>query len=177
MNASIAFWLALMTMPTANAPSPFAFREVGAEGLELAENGKPVFVYNQAMILAPGFPETMRRSSYLHPVYAPDGTLLTDDFNADHPHHRGISWMWPEVTVNGKKSDIWMVKGFQQRFVRWGVRQANEQTARRAIENGWFDGNRKFVVEEHRPRLSTSNPKTCASLPGPGNKLPADRAR
>ena len=83
--------------------SPFAFREVGTTGLELSENGKPVFVYNHGMILAPGFPETMRRSSYLHPVYAPDGTILTDDFNADHPHHRGISWMWPEVTVDGEE--------------------------------------------------------------------------
>jgi hypothetical protein len=143
----IAFLLALAIAPAAGAPSPFAFREVGTTGLELSENGKPVFVYNHGMMLAPGFPDTMRRSSYLHPVYAPDGAVLTDDFNADHPHHRGISWMWPEVAVDGKKGDIWMVKEFQQRFVRWEARQANDQTARIAVENGWFDGDRKFVKE------------------------------
>ena len=140
----------------AAAASPFSFREIGPTGLELSEGGKPVFVYNFGMVLAPGFPEAMRRSSYLHPVYAPDGTLLTDDFNADHPHHRGISWMWPEVTVDGKKGDIWMVKGFSSGSC--AGRPARRATAARlAVENGWFDGERKFVDEEveivtHRPR-------------------------
>ena len=148
MNTSLALLLALAIAPAAGAPSPFAFRDIGATGLELADSGKPVFVYNHGMMLAPGFPETMRRSSYLHPVYAPDGTVLTDDFNADHPHHRGISWMWPEVAVDGKKGDIWMVKGFQQRFIRWGARQADDHAARLAVENGWFDGDRKFMKED-----------------------------
>ena len=148
MNTSIACLLAIVIAPLVGAPSQFAFREVGTTGLELSDSGKPVFVYNHGMILAPGFPEAMRRSSYLHPVYAPDGTVLTDDFNPDHPHHRGISWMWPEVNVDGKKGDIWTLKGFQQRFVQWGAREANDQTARLAIENGWFDGDRKFVKED-----------------------------
>ena len=130
------------------AKASFAFREVGAAGLELSDGGKPVFVYNYGMVLATGFPETMRRSCYLHPVYAPDGTLLTDDFNRDHPHHRGISWMWPEVRVDGKKGDMWTLKGFQQRFVAWKARQADGPAARLAVENGWFDGDRKFVKEE-----------------------------
>jgi hypothetical protein len=135
-------------MPAASGQSPFSMREIGSTGLELSENGKPVFVYNYGMMLAPSFPETMRRSSYLHPVFAPDGTLLTDDFNPNHPHHRGISWMWPEVTVDGKKGDIWTVKGFQQRFVQWKARELGPASARLAVENGWFDGDRRFVKEE-----------------------------
>lgn len=129
------------------AESPFAFREAGATGLELTDGGKPVFVYNFGPVLAPGFPEEMRRSCYLHPVYAPSGAVLSDDFNTDHPHHRGISWMWPTVEVGGKKGDIWMVKGFQQRFVRWKARDVEKDQARLAIENGWFDGDREFVKE------------------------------
>jgi hypothetical protein len=130
------------------AQSPFSFREISPSGLQLSDQGKPVFVYNFGMVLAPGFPETMRRSCYLHPVYAPDGTPLSDDFNQDHPHHRGISWMWPEVTVDGKKGDIWMVKGFQQRFVHWKALEATGPQARLAVENGWFDGDHKFVKED-----------------------------
>lgn len=130
------------------AQTPFVFRELGATGLELSESGKPVFVYNYGMVLAPGFPEAMRRSSYLHPVYAPNGAVLTDDFNPDHPHHRGISWMWPEVSVDGKKGDIWMVKGFQQRFVRWRARETGNGQSRLAVENGWFDGDRQLVKED-----------------------------
>jgi hypothetical protein len=142
-----AMLLTLCAAPAAG-PASFAFRQTSPTALELSEGGKPVFVYNFGMVLKPGLPESMRRSCYLHPVYAPDGTLLTDDFNADHPHHRGISWMWPEVSVDGKKGDIWMVEGFRQRFVRWKARQSEGPLARLAVENGWFDGQRKFVEED-----------------------------
>ena len=149
--AAIVF-VAVVLMLADNAvdaeTSAFDFREIGTTGLELSENGKPILVYNHGMVLAPGFPESMRRSSYLHPVYAPNGVLLTDDFNADHPHHRGISWMWPEVVVDGKKGDIWMLQGFQQRFIRWLAREADGPRARLAVENGWFDGDRQLVKED-----------------------------
>jgi len=107
-----------------------------------------VFVYNYGMMLAPGTAERYRRSTYLHPVYAPDGTVLTDDFNPDHPHHRGIFWAWEVVTVNGKTDDVWTVKGFKQKFVRWKTRQTTDSLARLAVENGWYDGEHKFVKED-----------------------------
>jgi len=136
-------------LPLPAAESRFAFREVNdSTGLELLENGKPVFVYNYGPVLAPGSPERMRRSCYLHPVYAPDGTVLTDDFNRDHPHHRGIFWAWEVVTVDGKTDDVWTVKGFRQKFVRWKARETDGPVARLAVENGWYDGERKFVKEE-----------------------------
>ena len=132
------------------AASPFAFREVSPSSLELTENGKPVFVYNFGGILAAGVPEETRRSTYLHPVYAPDGTVLTDDFNPDHRHHRGIFWAWAAVTFDGKTGDVWNLKGkgFHQKFVRWTARETNGPVARLAVENGWFDGERKFVKED-----------------------------
>jgi len=126
----------------------FEFRETTPATLELSENGTPVFVYNFGGILAAGSPEQMRRSCYLHPVYAPDGTALTDDFNKDHPHHRGIFWAWEVVTFDGKTDDVWTVKGFRQRFVRWIARETNGPAARLAVENGWYDGDRKFVRED-----------------------------
>ena len=144
-----AFALFLTATLTAAEPKPeFVFREISPTGLQLTDGGKPVFVYNFGMVLAKGFPESMKRSCYLHPVYAPNGAVLTDDFNPDHPHHRGISWMWPEVTVDGRKGDMWMVKGFQQRFVGWKAKDAEGGAARLAVENGWFDGDRKFVKED-----------------------------
>ena len=71
MPSSIVVLIAACVAPLAAAPSPFQFRESSPTALELSENGEPVFVYNFGMVLAAGFPETMRRSSYLHPVYAP----------------------------------------------------------------------------------------------------------
>jgi len=150
-SKAICTWLALalttLALAASAANSPFTFRQVNDASLELSENGKPVFVYNFGGILAPGAPEATRRSCYLHPVYAPDGTVLTDDFNQDHPHHRGIFWAWEVITFDGKTDDIWTLKGFRQRFVRWVARETNGPAARLAVENGWFDGDRKFVKE------------------------------
>jgi hypothetical protein len=146
MSSSFAVLLAVCASAVAQQ-SPFAFREISPATVELSEGGKPIFVYNGDMVLAPGFPDTMRRSCYLHPVYAPDGTRLTNDFDQDHPHHRGISWMWPEVTVDGKKGDMWELKLFQDRFVAFKAREAQAAQARLAVENGWFDGDRKIAKE------------------------------
>ena len=148
MNCVVALLLTASTLTAAEAKTEFAFRDISPTGLQLCDGGKPVFVYNFGMVLASGFPETMKRSCYLHPVYAPNGAVLSDDFNVDHPHHRGISWMWPEVTVDGRKGDIWMVNGFQQRFVRWKAKETRGDTAKLAVENGWFEGDRKFVKED-----------------------------
>lgn len=123
--------------------SPFVFHDLSPSTIELRENGKPVFAYNHGMMEKSG----RRRSSYLHPVYAPDGTVVTDDFPKDHLHHRGISWMWPVVRVDGSTYDLWMGKGIQTRFVRWIAREARADSARLAVENGWFVGGRKVVKE------------------------------
>ena len=142
-----ALLLTLILLPAAFAGS-FAFRDVSPESLLLEEGGEPVFVYNHGLILKQGFPESMSRSSYLHPVYAPGGVVLTDDFNPDHPHHRGISWMWEVVRVDGQTYDLWTVRGIKSRFVRWLARDAGPGKARLAVENGWFIGERKVVRED-----------------------------
>ncbi|MGB9605459.1 MAG: DUF6807 family protein, partial [Bryobacteraceae bacterium] len=73
-------WLWLLLAHAAAPGSPFAFREVGAGRLELSENGRPVFVYNYGMQLKEGAPEDRQRCCYLHPVWTPAGTVVTDDF-------------------------------------------------------------------------------------------------
>ena len=80
-------------------------------------------------------------------MYTPDGTVITDDFNQDHPHHRGIFWAWMDITVDGKTGDIWTLRGFQQKFVAWKARQTNADMALLGVENGWYDGDKKFVIE------------------------------
>jgi len=130
-----------------SAASPFTFRETSPSSLELSEDGKPVLVYNHGMMLKEGVPEQYRRSSYIHPVYAPDGTVLTDDFPKDHPHHRGICWSWPIVKFEGKTHDVWAVQGMHQRFVRWITRRVTGNSAVLVVENGWFVEDKKAVRE------------------------------
>ena len=55
------------------------------------------------------------RCNYIHPLYGPDGSRLTEDFPADHLHHRGIFWTWHQVLIDDKQvSDGWELKNFQQ---------------------------------------------------------------
>jgi hypothetical protein len=147
MNCLFSLLLTASVVTASEPKADFAFHETGPAGIQLSDGGRPVFVYNFGLVSSP-VKGAVARSCYLHPVYAPNGVLLSDDFNPDHPHHRGISWMWPEVTVDGRKGDLWMVKGFQQRFVRWQARETAGPTAKLAVENGWFDGDRKFVKED-----------------------------
>jgi hypothetical protein len=46
------------------------------------------------------------RSNYIHPIYGPNGEMLTRDWSKDHPHHRGIYWAWPEVDFGTKRGDL-----------------------------------------------------------------------
>lgn len=139
--------LVLMASLPLVAASPFEFRQISPSSLELRDAGKPVFVYNHGILLKQGVDAKYRRSSYLHPVYAPDGTVLTDDFPKDHPHHRGICWTWPIVKFEGQTHDVWAVVGMHQRFVRWINRRTAADSAVLVVENGWFVGERKAVKE------------------------------
>ena len=141
-------WLFLIALAASlSAKSPFAFRELDQSSLELTENGKPVLVYNHGMLLKEGVAENWRRSCYIHPLYAPDGTIVTDDFPKDHLHHRGVFWAWPVVKIDGVTYDPWAVEGIKTRFVRWIARDTAKDSARLAMENGWFIDHAKVLKE------------------------------
>ena len=74
-------------------------------GVEIREGGKKVFFYQRAPKSLDGkFP----RANYLHPVYDLDGKIVTEDFPADHRHHRGIFWAWHHLSVDGETiGDHW----------------------------------------------------------------------
>jgi len=149
MECMKALWI-VAAVPWAYAAGPFEFRERNATSLELRESGQPVYVYNYGMMLDSGAPESKRRSSYLHPVYAPNGVVVTDDFPRDHWHHRGVFWAWPIITVEGKRYDQWMALNPQTRFERWVTREAGEGNAVLEVENGWYLDGGKIVKESVR---------------------------
>ena len=129
------------------APAQFQFHDVNSKSVELTDNGSPVFVYNYGIMLKEGTAPDRARCCYLHPVYAPNGVVVTDDFPQDHPHHRGISWMWPVVVVDGKTYDLWTIKGILDRFEKWESKEAGKDKAVLAVQDGWYVGDRKVVQE------------------------------
>ncbi len=52
-----------------------------------------------------------RRGGYIHPVLTPSGTLVTDDYPPNHPHHHGIWAAWTQTRFKGRTPDFWNMGG------------------------------------------------------------------
>lgn len=81
------------------------------EGVEVRDAGQVVFFYQRATRSLDGrFP----RNNYVHPLMSLDGDVLTEDFPADHLHHRGIFWAWHQLLVGEERvGDGWTLEGFE----------------------------------------------------------------
>ncbi len=82
--------------------------EVQDKGLLVKVKHKPLLFYNTEVIMPPaGSPDYYKRSGFIHPLYSPDGSVLTDDFPAGHMHQHGIFLTWVNTTFRGKPLDFW----------------------------------------------------------------------
>ena len=52
-------------------------------------------------------PSYYRRSGFIHPLYSPNGSVLTDDFPAGHAHQHGVFMTWVNTTFRNQKLDFW----------------------------------------------------------------------
>lgn len=87
-------------------------------GYSIREDGEPVLFYQLA-------PRSMdgqhQRSNYIHPLHGLDGEVLTEDFPADHRHHRGVYWTWHQVLIGDVRAgDPWLARSFS-----WEVQDAS----------------------------------------------------
>lgn len=95
----------------------FAFLADAKDGLELVEteetieilsDGKPMLVYNVMTRQPPaGKDPVYARSGFIHPVYTPDGAVITDGFPEGHTHQHAIFMAWTRSTYKGKRVDFW----------------------------------------------------------------------
>lgn len=145
--AAICLLTAVSSAVEKEKPAAFRFEKAEGKYLHLFKGEKPVLTYNYGMLLKEGVPEDRRRSCYIHPVYGLDGELLTDDFPADHLHHRGLCWVWPRVIVGDKEYDLWALQGVEQRFERWLTTRVGPDSAAFGVENGWYVADKRIVKE------------------------------
>lgn len=81
-------------------------------GLLFLEDGKKILFYQSE---PKNYRGEYERCNYIHPLWGIDGAVLTEDFPADHLHHRGIFWAWHQVWIDGKRiGDPWELKNFEQ---------------------------------------------------------------
>jgi len=88
------------------------------------------------------------RSNYIHPVYGPEGELLTRDWSKDHPHHRGIYWAWPEVEFGSKRGDLHALQIVFARPTGKIILQSGNEFAQVEAENLWMWGDSIPIVNE-----------------------------
>lgn len=76
--------------------------------LQIAENGTKVLNYNHAVVPAPaGQSSLYDRSGFIHPLWSPTGSVLTNIHPKDHYHHLGIWMPWTHTEFEGKPVDFW----------------------------------------------------------------------
>lgn len=99
----------LALVPAAALARPGLDASIGPDGVTVTDSDQPVLFYRTRPVdpaVEPG------RLNYIHPLYAPDGTILTEDRPATLPEQRGVFWAWRQVRLGGETvADGWGMKG------------------------------------------------------------------
>lgn len=153
--AAIDLALLLSAAPFLEVSDGFRLVEDKGKGLMWVYDGQsPVLAYNFGDQIAAGIAADRTRSSYIHPIYGLDGEVFTADFPKDHPHHRGLSWMWPRMKVGDREVELWHIRGIRSYFDKWIERSADRKGAVLTAANVWkLDDGRKVADETVRLRI------------------------
>jgi Methane oxygenase PmoA len=127
--------------------SAFTTKE-NSEGIELLENGHPVFFYQRQPKPSTG---NHRFNNYLHPLYDLKGDTITEEFPEDHPHHRGIFWAWHQLFIDELNlGDSWTMENISQEVIAADTKLLNG-TAKLIVNVLWkssrFENGKPFVEE------------------------------
>jgi hypothetical protein len=99
------------TLVTGAAPGAEVEMEREGPGVAFEVGGHPVLRYNSEItpLPRPDINPIYRRGGYIHPIFSPEGVLMTGDYPADHLHHHGIFASWTRTVFEGEQVDFWNV--------------------------------------------------------------------
>jgi len=126
-------------------------KETASERYTVMDGTRPVLTYNYGKVpVANGAKGkyAVARSDYVHPLYGPNGEVLTKDYSPDHPHHRGLYWAWPEVTYQGQKRDLHALQGVFARPIKLLRQEGGAKCAVLEAENEWRWSDKDPIVRE-----------------------------
>lgn len=79
-----------------------------AGAIVLREGARNLLQYNYKIVEPPAGIDTIyRRSGFIHPLWAPDGQVITNIHPEGHWHHVGIWNPWTHTSFKGKDTDFW----------------------------------------------------------------------
>lgn len=80
----------------------------GKETVQVNIRNRPLLVYHTATVQPPAdSPAYYARSGFIHPLYSPNGKILTDDFPAGHAHQHALFSAWTNTTFKKEFTDFW----------------------------------------------------------------------
>jgi hypothetical protein len=108
-------------VPTTPATRQVRVADSG-ESLRLTLAEKPILEYRYAPMPVPdGVREVFSLSGFIHPLWSPQGEVLTRIQPPDHYHHYGIWNPWTRTEFEGRTVDFWNVGSGQGRVRSEGV--------------------------------------------------------
>ncbi|WEK38051.1 MAG: PmoA family protein [Candidatus Pseudobacter hemicellulosilyticus] len=103
-NASISYQL----QPLKKKTAPAVTIDSKDYGLLLSSHHKPVLFYHTRTSLPPVDSLSLfQRSGFIHPLYSPNGRVLTDDFPEGHMHQHALFTAWTSTTFRNSFIDFW----------------------------------------------------------------------
>lgn len=104
--------------------APLVELRMDGKGLEFSMGESRVLRYNYAPIPPPESESPLyTRSGFIHPIWTPEGKVLSRIHPSDHIHHMGFWNPWTKTEFEGRKVDFWNLKDGQGtvRFVRFAT--------------------------------------------------------
>ena len=122
--------------PAAALARPGLDAVLGPDGVTITDSEQPVLFYRTR----PARPATEPgRLNYVHPLYAPDGTILTEDAAVDFPEQRGVFWGWRQVRLGERVvADGWAMSGLTYVVKRTRFGDAGGGAAVLTLEVDWI---------------------------------------
>lgn len=93
-----------------------------SEALEIGYKNRKALRYQYALMEPPAGENPLYvRSGFIHPIWSPEGKVLTRIHPSDHIHHMGFWTPWTKTEFEGRHVDFWNLKEGQGtvRFVKF----------------------------------------------------------
>ncbi len=88
----------LVLEPGTAPSSPFTIENISKKHLLVKYKDRSVLRYNYGIVQqTEGKSGLYDRAGYIHPVWTPDGKIITGDFSPEHIHQRGIFFTWKKI--------------------------------------------------------------------------------
>lgn len=78
-----------------------------ADYLRILHNNQPVLDYRLTSGMPSDLPEHYVRTGFFHPIWSPNGQVVTDDYPVGYAHQHGLFTAWTNTTFRDSFVDFW----------------------------------------------------------------------